>query len=96
MEELRSFLCDRLALSLINRRQVSPDGFEILESGAVRMTDQTRRTVIMAYQKRKQEELMHPYLQERTTVGLLVHLQARLLSRFIRGELDAYPPFIWK
>jgi len=96
MEELRSFLCDRLALSLINRRQVSPDGFEILESGAVRMTDQTRRTVIMAYQKRKQEELMHPYLQERTTVGLLVHLQARLLSRFIRGELDTYPPFIWK
>ena len=96
IEELRSFLCDRLTLSLINRKQVSPDGFEILENGAVRMGDQTRRTVITAYQKRKQEELTHPYLQERTTVGLIVHLQARLLSRLIRGELDAYPPFIWK
>ncbi len=96
MEELRSFLCDRLALSLINRRQVRASGFEVLEGGAVRMSDDTRRAVIVAYQRRKQEEITHPYLQERTTLGLIVHLQARLLSRVLRGELDTYPAFIVK
>lgn len=96
IEELRSFLCDRLALSLINRRQVRAEGFEMLEGGAVRMRDSTRRTVVIAYQKRKQEEITHPYLGERTTVGLVVHLQARLLSRLLRGELDTYPAFIVK
>jgi CRISPR-associated protein Cas1 len=96
MEELRAFLCDRLALSLVNRRQVHSHGFHVLDGGPVRMSDDTRRAVVIAYQKRKQEEILHPYLQDRTTVGLLVHLQARLLSRVIRGELDTYPPFIWK
>ncbi len=96
IEELRAFLCDRLALSLINRRQVNAADFDIQPTGAVRMTDAARRTVVIAYQRRKQEEITHPYLQERVSVGLLVHLQARLLSRMLRGELDTYPAFIWK
>lgn len=96
MEELRSFLCDRLVLSLINRRQVAANDFEYLEGGAVRLTDSARRTVLTAYQKRKQEEINHPYLNERVSIGLIVHLQARLLSRLLRGELDVYPAFIWK
>jgi CRISP-associated protein Cas1 len=96
IEELRAFLADRLVLSLINRRQLTPESFEIRPGGAVRLTDHARRAVVTAYQTRKQEELLHPYLQERVTVGLLVHLQARLLSRVLRGELDAYPAFIWK
>lgn len=96
MEALRPFLVDRLVLSLINRRQVSPDGFQTAENGAVQMTDDTRKTVLTAYQKRKQEAITHPFLGEKTTVGLLVHLEARLLARHLRGELDAYPAFLWK
>ncbi len=96
MEEFRSFIADRLALSLVNRRQVQANGFRVLESGAVTMDDETRKSVLVSYQKRKQEEIVHPFLLERTTVGLLVHLQARLLSRFIRGDLDGYPAFLWK
>ncbi len=96
MEELRPFLADRLALSLINRRQVSPGGFTVSESGAVRMDDATRKAVLVAYQKRKQEQILHPFIGEKVTVGLLVHLQARLLARHLRGDLDAYPAFVWK
>ncbi|HZL37030.1 MAG TPA: type I-C CRISPR-associated endonuclease Cas1c [Tepidisphaeraceae bacterium] len=96
MEEFRPYLADRLALSLINRRQVSPTGFTITESGAVNMDDPTRKAVLSAYQKRKQEQVIHPYLGEKVSVGLLIHLQARLLARHVRGELDAYPAFIWK
>ncbi len=96
MEELRSFLCDRLAISLINRKQLRAKDFEMLEGGAVRLSDGARKSVLVAYQKRKQEEITHPYLGERVTVGLLVHLQARLLCRVIRGELEVYPAFIWK
>lgn len=96
IEELRAFLADRLALSLINRKQVDPSGFIMSETGAVTMTDATRKTVLIAYQKRKQDELLHPYINERTSVGLIVHLQARLLARRLRGDLDAYPAFFWK
>lgn len=96
MEELRPMLADRLALSLINRRQVKPDGFRREETGAVVMDDSTRKMVLTAYQKRKQEELIHPFLQEKVSLGLVVHLQARLLARYLRGDLDAYPPCIWK
>jgi CRISP-associated protein Cas1 len=96
MEELRPFLADRLALSLINRRQVSASGFQKTETGAVRMDDETRKTVLVAYQKRKQDVIEHPVLKEKTTVGLLVHLQARLLARHLRGDIDAYPPFVWR
>ncbi len=96
MEEFRAFLVDRLVLSLINRRQVQPSGFRRSPGGGVQMDDTTRKTVLVAYQKRKQEELVHPFLGETTTIGLLPHLQARLLARHLRGDLDGYPPFIWK
>jgi CRISPR-associated protein Cas1 len=96
MEELRPYLCDRLTLSLINRRQVSAGGFTTGPGGAVSMDDATRKAVLTAYQKRKQEEVVHPFLGEKVTVGLLVHLQARLLARHLRNDLDAYPAFIWK
>lgn len=96
MEEFRPFLADRLALSLVNRRQVRPSGFEAREDGGVWMTDATRKTVLVAYQERKQEEITHPFLGEKTTVGMLVHLQSQLLARHLRGDLDAYPPFAWR
>lgn len=96
IEEFRPFLADRLALSLINRRQVTAREFTISESGAVLMDDKARKTVLTAYQKRKQDTLLHPFINENTSVGLLVHLQARLLARHLRGDLDAYPPFVWK
>jgi CRISPR-associated protein Cas1 len=96
MEEFRPFIVDRLVLSLINRRQVTPAGFEISASGAVMMDDKTRRLVLAAYQKRKQDAITHPFLEEKVSVGLMIHLQARLLARYIRGDLDAYPPFLWR
>jgi CRISPR-associated protein Cas1 len=96
MEEFRPFFADRLALSLINRKQVQASGFGKTSSGGIQMDDDTRKTVLVAYQKRKQEEIRHPFLGDQTTVGLLPHLQARLLARHLRGDLDAYPPFIWK
>jgi CRISPR-associated protein Cas1 len=96
MEEFRPYLADRLALSLINRKQVSPDGFTTAEGGAVSMDDATRKVVLVAFQKRKQEQVVHPFLNEKVSVGLLVHLQARLLARHLRVDLEAYPPFVWK
>lgn len=96
MEEFRAFLADRLALSLVNRRQIAASGFRRTESGGIRMDDATRKSVLIAYQKRKQEEIRHPFLGEKTTIGLLLHLQARLLARHLRDEIDAYPPFIWR
>ncbi len=94
VEELRPVLADRLVLTLINRRQVQVGGFEERETGGVFMDEDTRMVVLKAYQERKQEEITHPFLNERTTVGMLVHLQALLLARHLRGDLDAYPPFI--
>jgi CRISP-associated protein Cas1 len=96
MEELRAPLADRLVLSLINIRQVSGSGFRKEEAGGVTMDDETRKTVIVAYQKRKQEEMEHPFLQEKAAIGLMPFLQALLLARFLRGDLDGYPPLFWK
>lgn len=96
VEEFRAFLADRLVLSLVNRRQVDPKGFTTTETGGVWMDDETRRTVLVAYQERKQEEIRHPFIGDQTTVGMLVHLQALLLARFLRGDLDGYPAFIWR
>jgi len=96
MEEFRPVLADRLALSLVNRRQIEGRGFKTTESGAVIMSDETRKEVIVAYQKRKQEEVEHPFLGEKMQVGLLVHVQTLLLARHLRGDLDAYPPFVWR
>ncbi len=96
LEEFRPALADRLVLSLINRRQVTKRDFQTLDTGAVTLKDDARRTVLTAYQERKQTEIEHPFLDERATAGLLPHLQALLLARHIRGDLDAYPPYIWK
>ena len=96
MEEFRPFFADRLTLSLINLNQVQQKGFKEMESGAVLMDDETRKTVLVAYQKRKQDEIFHPFLEEKVTLGLLFHMQALLLARCLRGDLDGYPCFIWK
>jgi CRISPR-associated protein Cas1 len=96
IEEFRPLLADRLALSLINRQQLSPTDFVVQPSGGVLLTEAGRKTVIVAYQKRKQETLTHGFIGEKTTVGLLLHLQALLLARFLRGDLSGYPPFMAK
>jgi CRISPR-associated protein Cas1 len=92
----RPSLADRLALSLINRQQIRGKGFRKTETGAVMMDDATRKEVRVAYQKRKQEEIQYPFLNEKLAVGLLPMVQAMLLARCLRGDLDGYPPFFWK
>jgi len=94
MEELRPWLADRLALTLVNRRQVSAADFEIQPTGGVWLDDDGRKKVLVAYQKRKDDEIVHPFLEESTTVGLIPHLQALLLARHLRGDLDGYPPLL--
>jgi CRISPR-associated protein Cas1 len=96
MEELRPVLADRLALTLINRRQVTPSGFARSDSGGVTMNDATRKEVLVAWQSRKQEEILHPFLDERIPFGLVPYAQALLLARHLRGDLDAYPSFFWR
>ncbi len=96
IEELRPAIADRLVLSLINRRQVQPKGFIQTETGAVTMDDDTRKEVLVAYQKRKQEGIEHPFLKEKIQIGLIPHVQALLLARTLRGDLDQYPPFFWR
>jgi len=96
MEELRPVLADRLALSLVNRRQLAATDFIVQETGAVTLTEAARKTVLVAYQERKKDELTHPFLDEKVTLGLVSHIQAQLLARHLRGDLDGYPPFIWK
>lgn len=96
VEELRPILADRLALSLVNRRQIRAQGFLQTETGAVAMTDDTRKEVLVAYQKRKQEEILHPFLKERVAFGIVPHVQALLLARYLRGDLDGYPCFLWR
>jgi len=96
MEEFRPWLADRLVLSLINRKQVNPNGFQTLETGAVVMSDDTRKSVLVAWQERKQDSFRHPFLDETVSIGMAIHLQARLFARHLRGDLDAYPPLLWK
>lgn len=96
MEELRPVLADRLALSLINRRQLAPGDFILEEAGGVRLTDEARKRVLVAWQERKRDELTHPFLGETLPLGLVAHAQAQLLARHLRGDLDGYPGFIWK
>ena len=95
-EEFRAPVSDRLALSLINRRQIQGKHFERTASGAVTLTDAGRREVIQTWQERKREELQHPFLLEQCPWGLLPYTQALLLSRHLRGDLNAYPAFFWK
>ena len=96
MEEFRPFLADRLALSLVNLRQVQAGGFKKNEGGGVIMDDDTRKQVLVAYQTRKQDDILHPFIDEKVTIGLLPHVQALLMARYLRGDIDGYPPFVWK
>ena len=96
MEELRPCMADRFVLTLINNRILSDADFEKSESGAVRMTDDGRRKFLKHWQERKQEVINHPYLEEKLPWGLVPYVQALLLGRYLRGDLDAYPPFLWK
>lgn len=96
MEEFRAPIADRLVLSLINLKQVQKAGFLRSQAGGIRMTDETRKTLLMAYQKRKQETIKHPFLGKEMPIGLLFHIQSLLLCRYLRGDIDCYPPFIWK
>lgn len=96
IEEFRPFFADRLVLSLINRRQLGIKNFRTVDNGATLLTEEGRKTVLVAYQERKRDEIQHPFLDERVTVGLLWFIQAQLLARHLRGDLDAYPPFVWK
>lgn len=94
MEELRAYLVDRFVLTLLNNGQVSVSGFVIKESGGVLMDDSTRKTVLAEWQTRKQEEITHPFLEEKINIGLIPYAQALLLTRYLRGDLDEYPPFL--
>lgn len=96
MEELRPVLADRLALSLVNRRQVSDGDFVVEGPGGARMTDSARKQVLTAYQERKKDEIRHPFFNEAAPLGLIASLQAQLLARHLRGDLDGYPAFFWK
>jgi len=96
MEEFRSVIADRLVLSLINRKQIRKKGFTKAASGAVKMNDDTRRTILTEYQNRKQDEIFHPYIEETVPIGLLFFIQSNLMARYIRGDIDGYPPFFWR
>ena len=96
MEEFRPLMADRLALALVNRQQVKPDGFTIREGGAVEMSEGTRRAVVSAYQERKRDEVSHPLLEGKVPLGRVPFLQARILARTIRGDLAEYVPYIPK
>jgi CRISPR-associated protein Cas1 len=92
MEEFRPLLADRLMLTLVNRRQLEPGDFTIREGGGVELSVAARKTVVAAWQERKQETVMHPMLGISTRIGMLPYLQARILARTIRGELPSYVP----
>lgn len=96
LEEFRSSWADRFVLTMINRRQIQASDFVTEASGAVRLTDDARKRLLVAYQERKQVEVMHPYLQEQVPIGLLPHCQAMLLARHIRGDTEHYPPYLVK
>ncbi|GIN63886.1 CRISPR-associated endonuclease Cas1 [Robertmurraya siralis] len=96
MEELRGIYADRFVLSLINKKVVNKEAFIKKENGSVLMTDEARKTFLSAWQNKKQEKITHPYLGEKIQWGLVPHAQALLLARYLRGDLDEYPPFLWK
>ena len=96
MEEFRHPLADRFVLSLINLKKVNPKGFKKSAAGAIMMDDKTRKTLLQAYQERKKEQIKHPYLGEKIPLGMLFFAQALLMARFLRGDIDSYPAFIWR
>jgi len=93
MEEFRPLIADRLALRLINLRQIQPEHFEEQAGGAVYLTAEGRKLVLTAYQQYKRSEISHPVLKQKIPLGLAPHIQARLLARSLRGEIPEYPPF---
>ena len=96
IEELRPCYADRFVLTIINNRVLSGEDFVKSESGAVRLTDDGRRTFLKHWQERKKETITHPFLEEKLPWGLVPYIQALLLARYLRGDMDAYPPFLWK
>ncbi len=96
IEELRAYMCDRFALTMINKNIITAKDFEKKETGAVLLNDKGRAKVLENWQKRKQDEIKHPFINEKIKIGLISHVQAMLLNRYIRGDLEAYPPFLMK
>lgn len=96
MEEFRAFVVDRLVLSLINRQQIKADDFEISENSAVLLKDDARKKVVSAWQERKQKTVTHPFFKEQMHLGIAMRSQAQLLARYLRGDLDGYPPYFWR
>lgn len=96
VEELRAPMVDRFVLTLVNAKQVKASDFVKQDNGAVIMKDDTRKKILVAWQKKKQEQLTHPFLKEKITWGLVPYVQSLLLARYLRGDLDEYPPFLWK
>lgn len=96
VEEFRGVMCDRFVLTLVNKRMITADDFNKRENGAVILTENGRKNFLSAWQKRKFEEIRHPFLEEKVEWGMLPYVQALLLARYIRGDLDCYPPFMWK
>ena len=96
MEELRPCFADRFVLTMVNRRVIGPKAFEHREGGTVLLTDDARKTFLTHWQEHKRETITHPYLQEKIFWGLVPYVQALLLARYLRQDLDAYPPFLWK
>lgn len=94
LEEFRAWLIDRLVLNLVNRKQIKRSDFIFEGSGAVSMKSEARKQILVAWQERKKEEIMHPFLQEKVAIGLLPYVQALLLARHLRGDLEQYPAFL--
>lgn len=96
MEELRPCMADRFVLTFINNRMIRPEDFQTQDSGAVLLTEEGRKKFLKAWQERKRDALTHPYLNEKLSWGMIPYIQALLLARYLRGDLDGYPPFLWK
>lgn len=96
MEEFRSVLADRFVLSLINKKQIKAGDFSVRENGAVIINDEARKQVLASWQARKKEIMTHPFIKEKLQWGMVPLVQAQLLARYIRGDIDAYPPLLWK
>ena len=96
MEELRSVFADRFVITMINKRVVNIDDFFVNENGAVYFTDDGKKKFLQSWQMKKQNTIVHPFLKEKVEWGMVPYVQALLLARFLRGDIDDYPPFLWK
>ena len=96
IEEFRAVYADRFVLSLINKKIVNKKNFTKKENGAVLMDDDSRKKLLMEWQNKKKEVITHPFLKEKVEWGMVPYVQAMLLTRYLRGDLDGYPAFLWK